>query len=306
MQQSPKKSNEKINSVYIVRQKELKISSHKKNFLKLELIDKDNKRLFGILWKESKKIYELISFGQAVKITSHPIKTGQNRLIEIDTIEFANESELNGFFDSNQTNPDDLAWLQKQLNDKKNPYQSILKKLFGTYIRKQFLLVPAGKLWIYNHQGGLFERSRTLIDWIEKLALADMDIYLMKSAVMIQSLAFIHGFHESKPIEYNNEARLIGLPGLALLTANKVIDSAEITAVKAAHLRHLILMMPQISNGTLHIEPQSREAFLLYDLQILQQNLIGIDGILKKEENKNRNWTTYNQLLKRFILNDQT
>ena len=301
-----KKTNEKIEMIFLVRQKELKYSTKQKLFLKLELINKDGNRVFGVFWKNPEKVYQEISFGQAVRVKSHIIKATQNKLLEIDQLSLVEDLNLQDFISKKSINLESLEWLETLLSNKKNSYQEILNSLFTPLVYYQILTLPAGKLWLFNYPGGLFKRTKTLIDWIEKIHLEEMDLELMKTAVLLQSFAFINGFKRDSVIEYTSEARLISLPILALVSVYNVINSSRLDLIKKDHLKHLILIQPQVSSGNLFIEPQSAEAFLLYDLQILMLNLHGVENLISKDENKNRNWTSYNNLLKRFILNDRT
>jgi 23S rRNA maturation-related 3'-5' exoribonuclease YhaM len=281
--------------VYI-RQKELKKSKNGKEYLKLELCF-DNKRLFSYLWKNSSRLYEEIHFSHAAHIKGELFMKNNREQLNITEIILYSKQSKDA--QAIKIDPKLLNWAKEIIESfSKKPYQELSK----SFITKQYLLdliyYPAGKLLVFNEEGGLFKRTSELIRLVDSISYLEFDTELVKLATIGQAYGFINGIYYNNVFEYNDDAKFLGIGKIALSESYEFIKKSALSSANKSHLKHLISLVYKPDTDFIGL---SKEAEILIQLQKLLYSYLAFSSIEKKEENKTRKWSNYNQLFKRHI-----
>jgi 23S rRNA maturation-related 3'-5' exoribonuclease YhaM len=290
-----------LNQLFRLRQKEKRLSKNDAPFLWLELISQ-HKRIFGTFWKDVDIWYNKLHFNDVLNIT-FVLKDFNGR--EIAEILEINNASIKDLQESSNYIINDTDW-QTYLAIKSNlkqEHQILLENVYSANDISQFFIAPAGKLWAFSKENGLMQKTFICCQIIDSLPF-EVNKSLMKTAVFLQAIGYIHGFYKQEVPDYNTEAKLLGIANLALSKVAHIIEEQKISAEEKAHLLHLILALPL--DHSQHFEYKSLEACLLYYVELMTLQADGLSQFINKEENTNRLWSNYNKYLERFIFIPKT
>ena len=87
------KVNEQVNSFFMLKKKDLKLTKHDKPYLALELLDKTGK-IEGRLWDEAEKYNEFVEVGDIVKVVGGVDKFREDRQLKVNSIHKADDRDF--------------------------------------------------------------------------------------------------------------------------------------------------------------------------------------------------------------------
>ena len=300
------KVGNRIEDFFVLRKKELKEYDGQK-FLKLELGDKSG-RVDAVLWEQAEKYYARAEVGDIVQIRGSTTTYKDSLQITLENLKKAEEKvKLSDFLPSTEKNIEELFLMFKEIaSSVKNPH---LKALLESLVNDSELMenlkqAPGGKLWHHSYLGGLLEHTLMVAQICEKAAslyeLVDRDLLI--TGALIHDLGKIKQYSTSGFIDYSDEGRLIGhiVSGYDLITRKieKINDFPEELALK---IKHLILSHQGQLEMASPVVPQTLEAIILHYADELDAKSGAFTHIIKREKLKDKKWSDWVPLIKRFI-----
>jgi 3'-5' exoribonuclease len=298
-----------FNGICVIRSKELKHRNSGEAYLRLELGDSSG-RLSGNLWKNSEKLDKVLKKGQFVEIKGKVRIFKNRKVLDIDKIhplKKENKIPEDSFLPISQK---DVERLKRQFHRHKNSIknfylQNLLDQVFADELfLEDFLKLPSGKLWHHQYLYGNLEHMICLLDLcnVIKIHYPNLNTDLTKTAIFLRGLGNAEVIESRKIIDYTTKGRLWGS---TFIGAQRILyyikRIPEFPKDLMLHLLHLILSQSSGPYRTTEIPPMTREAVILKQLITLDIQANAVERIIKNDRVENSNWTTFNNLLNRFI-----
>lgn len=300
------KVGNRIEDFFVLRKKELKEYDGQK-FLKLELGDKSG-RADAVIWDEAERFYHQAEVGDIVQIKGSITTYKDSLQITLQSLKKTEEKvKLSDFLPSSEKDIDQLFLKFKDMaSSVKNPHlKALMQDLLGdSALMENLKLAPGGKLWHHSYLGGLLEHTLTVAQICEKAAslyeLVDRDLII--TGALIHDIGKIKQYSTSGFIDYSDEGRLIGhiVSGYDLITRKieKIKDFPQDLALK---LKHLILSHQGQLEMASPVVPQTLEAIILHYADEMDAKSGAFTHIIKREKTKDKKWSDWVPLIKRFI-----
>jgi 3'-5' exoribonuclease len=300
------KVGNRIEDFFVLRKKELKEYDGQK-FLKLELGDKSG-RVDAVLWEQAEKFYARAEVGDIIQIRGSTTTYKDSLQITLENLKKAEEKvKLSDFLPSSEKDTEELYLKFKEMaSSVKNPH---LKALLESLVNDSELMdnlkqAPGGKLWHHSYLGGLLEHTLMVAQICEKAAslyeLVDRDLLI--TGALVHDIGKIRQYSTSGFIDYSDEGRLIGhiVSGYDLITRKieKINDFPEELALK---IKHLILSHQGQLEMASPVVPQTLEAIILHYADEMDAKSGAFTHIIKREKLKDKKWSDWVPLIKRFI-----
>ena len=302
------KENEKVESIFLVKQKSILNTKTGKPYLNLLLMDKTGE-IKGRVWEQAESWDKLFVKDDFIKVTS-TVVTYQNSLqlniskitpcplSEIATTDFLPQAEN----DIEQT----FSKLKTIIDGIKNPY---LKQLLDLFMAdEQFVrlikISPAAKELHHVYLGGLLEHTLSVSNLILQVSknYEGLNLDLLLAGGILHDIGKIHELTYSKSFDYSDSGRLIGHITLGVEMINEKIRLIpDFPQELATNLKHLIIS----HHGEYHYgspkRPKILEAFILYYLDDLDAKVEGIKRFIQRGKENQSNWAGYHQVFERYI-----
>lgn len=293
----------------IIRKKELKYKQNGDPYLSLELGDHSG-RLRAKLWKNVNRQFENLKIGQIIKIQGKIQNFLDTKEMHIDRLRHTkkdDEIHLDNLIPKSEKNIPQLIERYKNhtASLKNGNLIQLLEKLFPD---EDTLLIylksPSGKLWHHNYLYGVLEHVVCLLDLSDIMYIhyPQLDIELLKVAIIIQFLGNKHEFETEGFIEYTDEGRLLGHVAIDYDLTRKAIDEVDAFPTDLRlKLLHLILSRESRGEEGSAIPPMMLEGIVLNHLIQLDIQANAAQRIIKNDRLPDSNWTKYNNLFNRFL-----
>ncbi len=287
------KVNEKIDTIFILRKKNLKLTKYDKPYLEMSFQDKTGK-IEGRLWDDADKFNEAAETGEAVRVKGVVDKYRDEKQLKVDSIAKADERSFK-YEDMVRVaeNRDGIYRdIIKYLEETKNPW---LRKLAEEFTGDGSLMALfkdglGGKAWHNAYIGGLMEHTYEVMYIVREMCklypMADKDIAVMG--------AFIHDIGkvfelDPKKLEYTIDGGLLGHIAIGHKIFMKKIDSIpDFPGDLSLRLEHIVLSHHGEYEQQSPVLPKTLEATIVYQVDELvsQANAIKEIQISQREEGK--------------------
>ena len=245
------KENDKVKSVYLIKEKSIGVAKTGNQFCSLVLQDKT-----GTI---NAKIWDFDNVPEEVKLI-HPTQfvlvngyikvfNNQNQMT-IDAIRVANEAEYNqnDYFKISKKDP---AKMQKEFDDiiasvKNSHYKKVLEQIFieDKDFRQKFATHQGGKSVHHSFVHGLLEHSLSVANLAMKVAdnYDDLNKDLIVAGALLHDIGKVYETSDFPKNDYTDEGQLIGhiIMGYNIV-ANKLNSIKGVTEKEKTELLHLIL-----------------------------------------------------------------
>ncbi|MBD3295926.1 MAG: HD domain-containing protein, partial [Candidatus Omnitrophica bacterium] len=263
------KVNEQVNSVFVLRKKELKLTKYDKPYLQIRLSDQSG-TIEARLWDNAEKFNEAAETGDVVRVLATVDKYREEKQLKIDDLEKADDREYR-FED-----------MVRVAEDRDRIYEKILGYLYGIRNRwikdlkdsfvqddalmSDFLEGIGGKMWHNAYIGGLAEHTWEVIKIVDAMSElypgADRDVLIFG--------AFIHDIgkvYELDPrkMEYTVRGGLVG----HIVIGHKILMD-KISSIDGfpedlqLRLEHIILSHHGEYEQQSPVLPKTLEATIIY------------------------------------------
>ena len=302
------KENEKVESIFLVKQKSISFTKAGSPYLNLTLIDKTGE-VNGKVWEQAEKLAKLFQKDDFVKIQSTAV-TYQNSLqLNISSIIPLSPSEI-----------DITNFLPQAKNDIEQTFLKLkaiieevsnahLKKLLDLFIAddqliRLFKLAPAAKKMHHVYLGGLLEHTLSLSNLILQISkhYEGLNVDLLLTGGILHDIGKIHELTYSRSFDYSDSGRLIGHITLGVEMINEKLRLIpDFPQELAVELRHLIISHHGEYQYGSPKRPKTLEAFILYYLDDLDAKVEEIQSFIQREEENQSKCAGYHKMLERFI-----
>ena len=303
-------AGEDILSFFVLRKKELKIKRDSgEKYLTFEFGDSSG-RLSGSLWDNIQGVYEALNIGDVVKIKG-VIVTFHDRLhLNIDKIRQVEERDE---YDITRLVPvvekDRKALFDhfdELIASVRNPhFRQLLNLIFSdAEIRQSFGDAPGGKLWHHNYLGGLLEHTLSVTDIADRVGQTypGFNRDLIITAGLLHDIGKIHSYTYKTLIDFTDEGRLVGHIVIgAQMVSEKIHAINDFPKELATELLHLILSHQGKLEQASPVVPMTLEGLILYYADELDSKANAFLRIKKKEERPGQKWSSFIQLLDRYL-----
>ena len=300
--------NDKVESIFLVKQKSISFTKAGSPYLNLTLIDKTGE-VNGKVWEQAEKLAKLFQKDDFVKIQSTAV-TYQNSLqLNISSIIPLSPSEIDitNFLPQAKNDIEQTFLKLKAIIEEVN--NTHLKKLLDLFIAdnqliKLFKLAPAAKKMHHVYLGGLLEHTLSLSNLILQISkhYEGLNVDLLLTGGILHDIGKIHELTYSRSFDYSDSGRLIGHITLGVEMINEKLRLIpDFPQELAVELRHLIISHHGEYQYGSPKRPKTLEAFILYYLDDLDAKVEEIQSFIQREEENQSKCVGYHKMLERFI-----
>jgi len=302
------RENQKVESIFLVKQKSILLTKAGNPYLSLILMDKTGE-IKGRVWEQAESLAKLFQKDDFIRIKSTAL-TYQNSLqLNITRITSCPPSqiEITDFLphtknDSEQT----FLKLKTIIEEVKDPHLKQLLDLFmaDEQFARLFKISPAAKELHHVYLGGLLEHTLSVSHLILQVSkhYQGLNLDLLLTGGILHDIGKIHELTYSRSFDYSDSGRLIGHITLGVEMINeKICLIPDFPQELATALKHLIIS----HHGEYHYgspkRPKTLEALILYYLDDLDAKVEGIQRFIQGEKENPSKWAGYHQILERYI-----
>jgi len=303
--------NDKIDSIFLVKGKNLGTSKSGKPYLNLKLGDKTG-NIEARVWENAKHLSALFEKDDFIRVKSRVTRYQNDLQLVIFDLEKCPKEEMfiDDFLPRTDKNIEmmfgELAEISKEV---KNIYLKELLDLFfeDEEFTRLFKIAPAAKGLHHVYIGGLLEHTLT----IGKLILGVVKHYkginadLLLTGGILHDIGKIYELSYEGSFDYTDEGRLLGHITIGVeMIEDKIVEITDFPNNLAMLLKHLILSHHGYYEFGSPKRPKTQEAIILYYLDDMDSKIRGFQEFIEKEKGNNSKWTGYHRLFEKYIYKD--
>lgn len=302
------KSNQEIQSSFVVADKQLRPTRTGSTFVTLRLVDKTGE-VVGRIWENAEELEPSIPVGEAVAVTGRSETYKGELQLNIQQIRPLDRSQVDAT-DFLPVCPLDPFVLFQQLKRMIATIKdSWLKRLMQAILEDRGLMdrfrrAPAAKSIHHAYLGGLLEHTVSVATLSALIAkhYPSLNRDLLIAGAILHDLGKIDEFTYDLSIDYSNSGRLLGhmILGLEILD-EKVRAIAGFPPEQAMILKHLILSHHgEYEFGAAKL-PMTREAFVLHLADDMDAKVNNLTRIMETSGSSDGQWTAFQPIFDRFF-----
>lgn len=297
-----------INSVFLVRDKNMAMAKNGKPYMNLKLMDRSGE-VDGRIWDRVDELTTQFDKDDFVHVRGKAnLFMGKMQFI-INTIERIDEHqvELGDFLPVSAYAPQEmLAELREIIAHITDPDYRRLLEAFSAddeFIRL-FLKAPAAKSMHHVYLGGLLEHSlcvaRLAQDVSARYARIDRD--LLVCSALLHDIGKVAELRYARSFDYTDAGKLIGhiVMGVEMLE-EKIRSCPGFPVQKAMLLKHMLLSHHGQYDYGSPKRPKTLEAVVLNFVDDMDAKINGIALHIDSEQHNPSDWTSYHRLFDRYF-----
>lgn len=297
------KENDKVKSVYLIKEKSIGVTKTGNQFCSLVLQDK-TASINAKIWDYDNMPDEVkqIVPSQFVLVNGYVKVYNLQNQLNIDSIRLATDSEYNQN-DYFKLSKRDIKDMENELDSfiscvNNNGYKTLLKSLLidDKELRQKFITHQGGKSVHHSFIHGLLEHSLSVTKLAKNTAeqYDDLNIDLIVTAALLHDIGKIYETSDYPKNDYTDEGQLIGHIIMGYNLISNKLDSIEgVTVFEKNELLHLILSHHgQLEFGSPKL-PSLMEAVVLAmcdnldaRLEIMREGIENMKNSTSYEENQ--------------------
>lgn len=297
-----------INSVFLVRDKNIAMAKNGKPYMNLKLMDRSGE-VDGRIWDRVDELTAMFDKDDFVHIKGKAnLFMGKMQFI-ISSIERVDEQlvDLGDFLPVSANDPQKmLAELREMIAHISDPdYRSLLEAFSADneFIRL-YIKAPAAKSMHHVYLGGLLEHSlcvaRLACDVSFRYPRINRD--LLVCSALLHDIGKVAELRYARSFDYTDAGKLIGhiIMGVEMLD-EKIRACPDFPSHKAMLLKHMILSHHgQYEYGSPK-RPKTLEAVVLNFVDDMDAKINGIAMHIDREQHNASEWTSYHRLYDRYF-----
>ncbi|MFH1836787.1 MAG: HD domain-containing protein [Candidatus Omnitrophota bacterium] len=292
------KVNEQIDSVFMLRKKNLKLTKYDKPYLEIGLSDKTGK-IEGRLWDDAHKYNEVAETGDVIRVRGTVDKYREEKQIKVDAIDKADDRSYK-YEDMVR-----VAENRDKILNNINTYLKAIKNPWILALAEKFLedkdLIHAfeegvgGKSWHNAYIGGLMEHTYEVMYISDKICElypdADRDVAVFG--------AFVHDIGKVKEIdprklEYTSEGGLLGHIAIGYqILSEKMTDIKDFPEDLKLRLGHIILSHHGEYEQQSPVLPKTLESTIVYQTDELVSQTNAVKEIQVNQAEEGKVWSDF-------------
>ncbi len=272
-------------------------------FLNLELRDKSTV-IAAKVWDNFSGFIKEAEAGKVVKIKGLMEEFNNSPQIKVSSIRLANEKDKvnpGDFLPKSSRNIEEMtSELEKRIEEINNENLTLLiKKILSGEKYEKYKHVPAGKAWHHAYVHGLIEHTLEIVKICDLMC----DIHSELNRDLIITGAVLHDFGKTEELnyetnfDYTDKGKLLGHIVLAAMEIESAAKSIKnFPDDLKDHVIHLVLSHQGKLEQASPVVPKTLEAITLYHADELSAKVNAYKYAIKLDENKEGNWTRFQQL----------
>jgi len=292
------KINEQIDSFFVLRKKNLKLTKHDKPYLEMTLSDKSGK-MEGRLWDNAEKFNDAAETGDVVQVLGTVDKFREQKQLKVDSFARADERAFR-YEDMVRVAQNREEIYDNILSHLENIKVSWIRLLAERFTSDDGLMTlfkegVGGKSWHNAYIGGLLEHTYEVMCVVDRMCElypeADRDIAIFGS--------FIHDIGkvselDAKKMEYTVEGGLLGHIAIGLKILRKKIDSIpDFPKDLSLRLEHIVLSHHGKYEQQSPVLPKTLEATIVYQTDELVSQANAIKEIQLSQGEEGKVWSDF-------------
>ncbi len=292
------KVNEKINSFFMLRRKELKLTKYDKPYLQITLSDKTGK-IEGRLWDNAEEFNGAVDTGDIVHVAGVVDKYRDEKQLKVDHIVKADDRAFQ-YKDMVRVAENRDTFLNAVVDYLKNIKNTWINQLAECFIRDEELMAlfkdgVGAKNWHNAYIGGLLEHTYEVMFIVDNVCSlypqADRDTAIFG--------AFIHDIGkvyelDIKKMEYTVEGGLVGHIAIGYrILSEKIREVPDFPKDLRLRLEHIILSHHGEYEQQSPVLPKTLEATIVYQTDELVSQSNAIKEIQVSQSKEGQEWSDF-------------
>jgi 3'-5' exoribonuclease len=292
------KANDRIDSFFQLRKKNLKLTKKDNPYLELTLADKTG-TIEGRVWEDAEGMNSSADTGDIVRVKGTIDKFREENQIKVDLMEKAEE----GDFDRA-----DMVRVAENISEVKEKIKIYLEQIEDPWIKKlagsfwsdaelieKFSHGVGGKSWHNAYVGGLMEHTYEVMYIVDKMCelypAADRDLAILG--------AFMHDIGkvfelDADKMEYTVLGGLIGHIGIGhKMLVEKISEIENFPPEISMKLEHIILSHHGEYEQQSPVLPKTLEATIVYQTDELVSQANAVKEIIVSQSGEGRAWSNF-------------
>lgn len=287
-----------VESVFLLKKKELARTQAGKPYLKLTVSDKTG-RIEAKMWENAGQADEMVATGEAVFVRGS-VETYRGELqLRVDEIRLAQEGEY-GFEDLVRTVEDGDGIFKKirsMLEKIEEGHLAALAKRFldDAVLMDKFKRSPGAQNWHNAYIGGLIEHTYEVMHICGEVC----DLYPEANRDIVIMGAFAHDIGkivelDVNTFEYTVEGGLIGHLSLGFgILSNKIAEIDKFPKDIATALEHIILSHHGEYEQQSPVLPKTLEATIVYHADELVSQANAVKELIQSQSGGDKTWSGF-------------
>ena len=302
------KDKEKIQTLFLVANKNLQTDKNGKSYMNIALNDKSGK-INAMMWDNVDEFKDMFQVGDVVRVKGH-VNTYQNRnQIVIHYIEKASKDSFNyeDFYKESEINPSDLFdKLCMYIDSIKD--ENIKKILTMTIemdgVKEKLFKYPAAKTIHHAKYGGLLEHIISICGLMEFLSTHYKGVNkdLLIFGAIYHDIGKLWELSVDKGFQYTTRGRLIGHITIACELIDELSGKILGFPVELKDiLKHIVLSHHgKVEYGSPK-RPKFLEAYLVAAIDELDSKMNTMQTFMNDEREHEAEWTRYSSYFDRYL-----
>ncbi len=302
------KENEKVESFFLVKDKNIAMAKNGKPYINIKLMDKSGE-IEGRVWDNAEEVASHFEKNDIVTVKGRgALYQGKVQLSIID-VRKAPEGAVSAaeFLPRSVREPDEmLSELKGIISGIKEPY---LKMLMDSFMDDKAFVeslktAPAAKGMHHVYIGGLLEHALSVAHLVLELSkhYAGVNRDLLLTGSILHDMGKTKELSYKAAFDYTDEGRLLGHIIIGIQMLDEKIRGIEGFPEKTAMLlRHMIAS----HHGELEFgspkRPKTLEALLLHNIEDMDAKINAYQAAITKETTEETGWTSYQKMFERYL-----
>ena len=292
------KDKDKLDSVFLLSKKNLKLTKNDKPYLEMTLSDKSGK-IEARLWDGADKFNDSADTGDVVRVKGTVEKFRDEKQVKVDFMEKAGEKTFEqGDMVRVAENRDKIYKdIRGRLDKITDPWVKALSESFTSddILMSAFFEGIGAKSWHNAYIGGLMEHTYEVMCIIDRVCdfyrEADRDVAIMG--------AFIHDIGkvfelDPKKMEYTAEGGLIGHIGIGhKMLVEKIKNVTDFPDELSMRMEHIILSHHGEYEQQSPVLPKTLEATIVYQADELVSQANAVKEIIVAQSAEGKDWSNF-------------
>lgn len=302
------KENEKVDSCFLVKDKNIAMAKNGKPYINIKLMDKSGE-IEGRVWDNAEEIAAQFEKNDIVTVKARgALYQGKVQLSIVD-VRRAPEGAASpaDFLPRSKREPEEMfSELKVIISGIKDPY---LKRLMDSFMDDKLFTdalktAPAAKGMHHVYIGGLLEHVLSVSHLVLELAkhYDGVNHDLLLTGSILHDMGKIKELSYRAAFDYTDIGRLLGHIIIGIQMLDEKIRGIDGFPEKTAMLlRHMIAS----HHGELEFgspkRPKTIEALLLHNIEDMDAKVNAFQAAMAKETSEESNWTPYQKMFERYL-----
>lgn len=302
------KAGEKINSAFLVTEKNVAYSQKGSAYLNLRLKDKSGE-IDAKVWENALEWDDRFKKGDVVHISGRVLSYKNSLQVSVLELKKLTDDlvDLSDYLAVAKLSPESMfAELATYIEQIQTP---CLKELLNAFFQDEktkalFMKAPAAKGFHHSYLCGLLEHTLSVTKMLHMTQKHYQNVNgdLLLAGGILHDIGKIYEFDFDRLVRYSDEGRLIGHIVMGLEMVNEKIASIkDFPQQLAMELRHLILS----HHGSLEFgspkRPKTLESLIVHHIDDLDAKINAFETFVAEAPDDDTNWTPFHKLLDRYL-----